>query len=203
MSLSACIVPQLDTTVTLSLLSRGSQVSLLTVPTWRKLPCALYLPLFVFQTVPQCLSHWGDMRMTEVLIKGSLRETCENPMVLIGCLGTAAALLYGLYCLHCGQSHLSQVIKCTWIASQGVRVVTILLVLAASAMKPRLLSIWLGLKSSVEIIIKPRSNKQPCQTYSLYFWQYPAVVWVRKWPIFVTDLCPYLKSQVHFNWVAH
>ncbi|KAM7323120.1 hypothetical protein ACRRTK_017226 [Alexandromys fortis] len=64
-----------------------------------------------------------------------IRKTRENPMVPIGCLGTAAALSYGLYCFHRGQSHRSQIMMRTRIAAQGFTVVAILLGLAASAMK--------------------------------------------------------------------
>ncbi|KAM8956906.1 HIG1 domain family member 2A, mitochondrial [Lycaon pictus] len=66
-----------------------------------------------------------------------LRKTRENPMVPIGCLGTAAALTYGLYCFHRGQSHRSQLMMRTRIAAQGFTVAAILLGLAASAMKSR------------------------------------------------------------------
>ncbi|XP_004401496.1 PREDICTED: HIG1 domain family member 2A-like isoform 1 [Odobenus rosmarus divergens] len=54
-----------------------------------------------------------------------------------GCLGTAAALTYGLYCFHRGQSHRSQLMMRTRIAAQGFTVAAILLGLAASAMKSR------------------------------------------------------------------
>uniref|UniRef100_F6V2I8 HIG1 domain-containing protein n=3 Tax=Equus TaxID=9789 RepID=F6V2I8_HORSE len=66
-----------------------------------------------------------------------LRKTRENPMVPIGCLGTAAALTYGLYCFHRGQSQRSQFMMRTRIAAQGFTVAAILLGLAASAMKSR------------------------------------------------------------------
>ncbi|XP_034366929.1 HIG1 domain family member 2A, mitochondrial isoform X2 [Arvicanthis niloticus] len=66
-----------------------------------------------------------------------IRKTRENPMVPIGCLGTAAALTYGLYCFHRGQSHRSQLMMRTRIAAQGFTVAAILLGLAASAMKSR------------------------------------------------------------------
>ncbi|KAM6151012.1 HIG1 domain family member 2A, mitochondrial [Erethizon dorsatum] len=66
-----------------------------------------------------------------------LRKTRENPMVPIGCLGTAAALTYGLYCFHRGQSQRSQLMMRTRIAAQGFTIAAILLGLAASAMKSR------------------------------------------------------------------
>ncbi|XP_062044644.1 HIG1 domain family member 2A, mitochondrial [Lepus europaeus] len=66
-----------------------------------------------------------------------LRKTRENPLVPIGCLGTAAALTYGLYCFHRGQSHRSQLMMRTRIAAQGFTVAAILLGLAASALKSR------------------------------------------------------------------
>ncbi|XP_008845548.1 HIG1 domain family member 2A, mitochondrial [Nannospalax galili] len=66
-----------------------------------------------------------------------IRKTRENPMVPIGCLGTAAALTYGLYCFHRGQSQRSQIMMRTRIAAQGFTVAAILLGLAASAIKSR------------------------------------------------------------------
>ncbi|XP_045386611.1 HIG1 domain family member 2A, mitochondrial [Eulemur rufifrons] len=66
-----------------------------------------------------------------------LRKTRENPMVPIGCLGTAAALTYGLYSFHRGHSQRSQLMMRTRIAAQGFTVTAILLGLAASAMKSR------------------------------------------------------------------
>ncbi|XP_040832176.1 HIG1 domain family member 2A, mitochondrial [Ochotona curzoniae] len=66
-----------------------------------------------------------------------LRKTRENPMVPLGCLGTAAALSYGLYCFHRGQSQRSQLMMRTRIAAQGFTVAAILMGLAASAMKSR------------------------------------------------------------------
>ncbi|EGV96500.1 HIG1 domain family member 2A, mitochondrial [Cricetulus griseus] len=66
-----------------------------------------------------------------------IRKTRENPMVPIGCLGTAAALSYGLYCFHRGQSHRSQIMMRTRIAAQGFTIAALLLGLAVSAMKSR------------------------------------------------------------------
>ncbi|XP_036097528.1 HIG1 domain family member 2A, mitochondrial isoform X1 [Molossus molossus] len=66
-----------------------------------------------------------------------LRKTRENPMVPIGCLGTAAALTYGLYCFHRGQSQRSQLMMRTRIAAQGFTVAAILVGLAVSALKSR------------------------------------------------------------------
>ncbi|XP_006884494.1 PREDICTED: HIG1 domain family member 2A-like [Elephantulus edwardii] len=66
-----------------------------------------------------------------------LRKTSENPMVPIGCLGTAAALTYGLYSFHQGQSQRSQLMMRTRIAAQAFTIAAILIGLAASAMKAR------------------------------------------------------------------
>ncbi|XP_005376431.1 PREDICTED: HIG1 domain family member 2A, mitochondrial [Chinchilla lanigera] len=66
-----------------------------------------------------------------------LRKTRENPVVPIGCLGTAAALTYGLYSFHQGHSQRSQLMMRVRIAAQGFTVAAILLGLAASAMKSR------------------------------------------------------------------
>lgn len=66
-------------------------------------------------------------------------STCCSPSFVPspGCLGTAAALTYGLYCFHRGQSQRSQLMMRTRIAAQGFTVAAILLGLAASAMKSR------------------------------------------------------------------
>ncbi|XP_053423243.1 HIG1 domain family member 2A, mitochondrial [Nycticebus coucang] len=74
---------------------------------------------------------------TESFKEKFLRKTRENPVVPIGCLGTAAALTYGLYCFHLGHSQRSQLMMRTRIAAQGFTVTAILLGLAASAMKSR------------------------------------------------------------------
>ncbi|XP_004632358.1 HIG1 domain family member 2A, mitochondrial [Octodon degus] len=66
-----------------------------------------------------------------------LRKTRENPMVPIGCLGTAAALAYGLFCFHRGHSQRSQLMMRTRIAAQGFTVAAILVGLAVSSMKSR------------------------------------------------------------------
>lgn len=72
---------------------------------------------------------------------GDLQDPNLLPPVCVvlspGCLGTAAALTYGLYCFHRGQSHRSQLMMRTRIAAQGFTVAAILLGLAASAMKSR------------------------------------------------------------------
>ncbi|XP_075398108.1 HIG1 domain family member 2A, mitochondrial [Tenrec ecaudatus] len=77
---------------------------------------------------------YGD---TEGFKEKFLRKTRENPLVPIGCLGTAAALSYGLYCFHRGQSQRSQLMMRTRIIAQGFTVAAILVGLAASAMKAR------------------------------------------------------------------
>lgn len=59
------------------------------------------------------------------------------PDLPAGCMGTASALMYGLYCFHRGQSQRSQLMMRTRIAAQGFTVVAILLGLASSAMKAR------------------------------------------------------------------
>ncbi|XP_004611497.1 HIG1 domain family member 2A, mitochondrial [Sorex araneus] len=74
---------------------------------------------------------------TESVKDKFIRKTRENPLVPIGCLGTATALLYGLYCFHRGQSQRSQLMMRTRIAAQGLTVAAILLGLATSAMKSR------------------------------------------------------------------
>lgn len=74
---------------------------------------------------------------TESFKEKLIRKTYENPVVPIGCLGTAAALTYGLYCFHRGQSQRSQLMMRTRIAAQGLTVAAILLGLATSALKSR------------------------------------------------------------------
>lgn len=58
-------------------------------------------------------------------------------MVPIGCLGTAAVLTYSLYCFHQGQSHGSQLVMHTQIATQGFMVAAILMGLSVSSLKSR------------------------------------------------------------------
>ncbi|XP_042523016.1 HIG1 domain family member 2A, mitochondrial [Dipodomys spectabilis] len=74
---------------------------------------------------------------TESFKEKFIRKTRENPMVPIGCLGTTAALCYGLYCFHRGQPHRSQLMMRTRIAAQGFTIVAILVGLAASSVKSR------------------------------------------------------------------
>ncbi|XP_020854251.1 HIG1 domain family member 2A, mitochondrial [Phascolarctos cinereus] len=67
------------------------------------------------------------------------RKVRENPVVPIGCLATAGALCYGLYCFHQGNSKKSQLMMRTRIVAQGFTVMAILGGLVVSAMKsPRL-----------------------------------------------------------------
>lgn len=66
---------------------------------------------------------------------GLATPTCFLPSS--GCLGTAAALTYGLYCFHRGQSQRSQLMMRTRIAAQGFTVAAILVGLAVSALKSR------------------------------------------------------------------
>ncbi|KAM4819598.1 HIG1 domain family member 2A, mitochondrial [Thomomys bottae] len=79
-----------------------------------------------------------------------IRKTRENPMVPIGCLGTTAALSYGLYCFHRGQTHRSQLMMRTRIAAQGFTIVAILFGLAATSMKYRASTPGPSLESSAE-----------------------------------------------------
>lgn len=69
-----------------------------------------------------------------VRLRGRVSHCPDLPA---GCLGTASALVYGLYCFHRGQSQRSQLMMRTRIAAQGFTVVAILLGLASSAMKAR------------------------------------------------------------------
>ncbi|XP_074068442.1 HIG1 domain family member 2A, mitochondrial [Macrotis lagotis] len=64
-----------------------------------------------------------------------LRKIRENPVVPIGCLATAGALSYGLYCFHRGNSQRSQLMMRTRILAQGFTVMAILGGLVVSAMK--------------------------------------------------------------------
>ncbi|XP_036604728.1 HIG1 domain family member 2A, mitochondrial [Trichosurus vulpecula] len=63
------------------------------------------------------------------------RKIRENPVVPIGCLATAGALSYGLYCFHRGNSQRSQMMMRTRILAQGFTVMAILGGLVVSAMK--------------------------------------------------------------------
>ncbi|XP_001380908.1 HIG1 domain family member 2A, mitochondrial [Monodelphis domestica] len=63
------------------------------------------------------------------------RKIRENPVVPLGCLATAGALSYGLYCFHRGNSQRSQMMMRTRILAQGFTVMAILGGLVVSAVK--------------------------------------------------------------------
>ncbi|XP_039316310.1 HIG1 domain family member 2A, mitochondrial [Saimiri boliviensis] len=66
-----------------------------------------------------------------------IRKVRENPLVPIGCLATATALGYGLYCFNQGHSRRSQLMMRTRIAAQGFTIAAILVGLVVTSMKSR------------------------------------------------------------------
>ncbi|XP_043925302.1 HIG1 domain family member 2A, mitochondrial [Protopterus annectens] len=66
-----------------------------------------------------------------------IRKSKENPFVPIGCLGTAAALTYGLIAFKQGRTRQSQLLMRARILAQGFTVAAILVGVAATAMKSK------------------------------------------------------------------
>ncbi|XP_034037347.1 HIG1 domain family member 2A, mitochondrial [Thalassophryne amazonica] len=66
-----------------------------------------------------------------------IRKTKENPFVPIGCLGTLAALTFGLRSFHQGKTRQSQLLMRTRILGQGFTVVAIIIGVFAASWKPK------------------------------------------------------------------
>ncbi|XP_028133246.1 HIG1 domain family member 2A [Diabrotica virgifera virgifera] len=64
-----------------------------------------------------------------------VRKFKENPFVPIGCLATAGALTYGLWCFRTGQKKMSQYMMRTRIVAQGFTVVALIVGIGISAQK--------------------------------------------------------------------
>ncbi|CAH2047096.1 unnamed protein product, partial [Iphiclides podalirius] len=63
----------------------------------------------------------GNMHHVETNKEKFIRKFSENPFVPIGCLATAGALTYGLWCFRNGKSKLSQKMMRLRIVAQGSR----------------------------------------------------------------------------------
>ncbi|XP_061473518.1 HIG1 domain family member 2A, mitochondrial [Rhineura floridana] len=61
----------------------------------------------------------------------------ENPLVPIGCLGTAGILTYGLICFKRGKTRQSQMMMRARILAQGFTVAALLVGVVVTALKPR------------------------------------------------------------------
>ncbi|XP_076018907.1 HIG1 domain family member 2A, mitochondrial [Genypterus blacodes] len=66
-----------------------------------------------------------------------MRKTKENPLVPIGCLGTAGALTYGLRAFLKGNTRQSQMLMRGRIFAQGFTVVAIVVGVFVTAVKPK------------------------------------------------------------------
>ncbi|XP_054831774.1 HIG1 domain family member 2A, mitochondrial [Eublepharis macularius] len=66
-----------------------------------------------------------------------LRKSRENPLVPIGCLGTAGALIYGLICFNRGNTRQSQMMMRARIIAQGFTVAALMVGVVVTAMKPQ------------------------------------------------------------------
>ncbi|XP_077182479.1 HIG1 domain family member 2A, mitochondrial [Paroedura picta] len=66
-----------------------------------------------------------------------LRKTRQNPLVPIGCLGTAGALSYGLICFKRGKTQHSQMMMRARVLAQGFTIVALMVGVAITAMKPQ------------------------------------------------------------------
>ncbi|XP_042309694.1 HIG1 domain family member 2A, mitochondrial [Sceloporus undulatus] len=65
------------------------------------------------------------------------RKTRENPLVPIGCLGTAGVLTYGLICFKRGNTHQSQMMMRARILAQGFTVAALIVGVVVTALKPK------------------------------------------------------------------
>ncbi|XP_028574252.1 HIG1 domain family member 2A, mitochondrial [Podarcis muralis] len=65
------------------------------------------------------------------------RKTRENPLVPIGCLGTAGVLAYGLICFKKGNTLQSQRMMRARVLAQGFTVAAILVGVVVASMKPK------------------------------------------------------------------
>ncbi|XP_003227966.1 HIG1 domain family member 2A, mitochondrial [Anolis carolinensis] len=66
-----------------------------------------------------------------------LRKTRENPLVPVGCLGTAGVLTYGLICFKRGNTHQSQIMMRARILAQGFTVAALVVGVVVTALKPK------------------------------------------------------------------
>ncbi|XP_029296945.1 HIG1 domain family member 2A, mitochondrial [Cottoperca gobio] len=73
----------------------------------------------------------------ETLKEKFVRKTKENPFVPLGCLGTAAALIYGLRAFNQGKTRQSQLLMRGRIFAQGFTVVAIIFGVFTTTMKPK------------------------------------------------------------------
>ncbi|XP_015261146.1 PREDICTED: HIG1 domain family member 2A, mitochondrial [Gekko japonicus] len=66
-----------------------------------------------------------------------LRKSRENPLVPIGCLGTAGVLTYGLICFKRGNTRQSQVMMRARVLAQGFTIAALMVGVVITAMKPQ------------------------------------------------------------------
>ncbi|XP_062977012.1 HIG1 domain family member 2A, mitochondrial [Elgaria multicarinata webbii] len=66
-----------------------------------------------------------------------LRKARENPLVPLGCLGTAGVLGYGLICFKRGNIRQSQIMMRARILAQGFTVAALVVGVVITALKPQ------------------------------------------------------------------
>ncbi|KAL0974341.1 hypothetical protein UPYG_G00219100 [Umbra pygmaea] len=93
-------------------------------------------PMFVISEAPVIEGFTPSSRSREETFQEKFkRKTKENPFVPIGCLGTAAALMYGLRAFKQGKTRQSQLLMRGRIFAQGFTVVAIIFGVFATAIK--------------------------------------------------------------------
>ncbi|KAL8212162.1 UNVERIFIED_CONTAM: HIG1 domain member 2A [Gekko kuhli] len=76
-------------------------------------------------------------RHEETFKEKFLRKSRENPLVPIGCLGTAGVLTYGLICFKRGKTRQSQMMMRARILAQGFTIAALMVGVVITAMKPQ------------------------------------------------------------------
>ncbi|KAM3867074.1 HIG1 domain family member 2A, mitochondrial [Diretmus argenteus] len=76
-------------------------------------------------------------RKEETFREKFVRKNKENPFILIGCLGTAGALMYGLRSFNQGKTRQSQLMMRGRIFAQGFTVVALIVGVFTTALKPK------------------------------------------------------------------
>ncbi|CAG9562755.1 unnamed protein product [Danaus chrysippus] len=77
----------------------------------------------------------GPVNQVETTKEKFIRKFGENPFVPLGCLATAGALTYGLWCFRTGRPKLSQRMMRLRIAAQGFTITALVVGVAMTAGK--------------------------------------------------------------------
>ncbi|XP_050348883.1 HIG1 domain family member 2A, mitochondrial [Nymphalis io] len=83
----------------------------------------------------QLRREMGPAYQGETTAEKFARKFYENPFVPIGCLATAGALSYGLWCFRTGRSQLSQKMMRVRIVAQGLTITALVVGVVMTAGK--------------------------------------------------------------------